>query len=61
LLGATSCSLTIAPLLLQFACELRLWFARAMDEERSPLIDIVGDESEVPQAEVSATNSSSED
>jgi hypothetical protein len=32
-----------------------------MDEERSPLIDIVGDESEVPRVEVSAMNSSSED
>jgi hypothetical protein len=32
-----------------------------MEEDRSPIIDIVGDESGVPQAEVSATSSSSED
>jgi hypothetical protein len=55
LLGVSSCSLVVAPSLLQFACELCFLFVEVMEEERSLIIDIVGDESEVPP------NSSSED
>jgi hypothetical protein len=32
-----------------------------MDEEHSPILDIMGDESEAPRLEVSATGSSSKD
>jgi hypothetical protein len=61
LLAPASYSLTVSPLLLQFTCELRFLLAKAMEEERSPILDIVGGEPDVPQSEVSVTSSMSED
>jgi hypothetical protein len=46
------------PSLLQYAFELRALLVEAMEEECSPILDVVGDVSKVPLAEVSTTSSS---
>jgi hypothetical protein len=59
LLAMHSFSLAIPPLLLPFAFELRALLVDTMEEERSPILDIVGDVSRVPLPEVSTASSSS--
>jgi hypothetical protein len=55
LLVSLSFSLTIPPSLLQFAFELRALLVDVMEEERSPILDVVGDVSKVPLSVVSMT------
>jgi hypothetical protein len=51
----------ISPSLLQFIFGLRSLLAKAMAEEHSPLLDVVGDMSEVTRPEASTSSSSSKD
>jgi hypothetical protein len=60
LLVALSFALAIPPLLLQFAFELRALLVDMMEEERSPILDIVGDVSKVHLLEVSMASSLSD-
>jgi hypothetical protein len=59
LLVALSFALMIPPSLLQFAFELHDLLVDAMEEECSPIFDIVGDASKVPLLEDSMASSSS--
>jgi hypothetical protein len=52
---ALSFALVIPPSLLQFAFELHALLVEAMEEECSPILDVVGDVSKVPLPEVSTT------
>jgi hypothetical protein len=60
LLVAFSFVLAIPPSLLQFAFELRALLVEKMEEEYSPILDVVGVVSKVPLVMVSMTNSSSD-
>jgi hypothetical protein len=63
--ATASFALTASPSLLQLVFELRSLLAEAMEEVRSPVLDIVGDVPEVlrkdPLLEASMIGSSSED
>jgi hypothetical protein len=60
LLVALSIALVIPPSVLQFAFELHALLVDVMEEERSPILDIVGDVSKVPLPEVLTYSSSSD-
>jgi hypothetical protein len=60
LLVAFSFVLAIPPSLLQFAFELCALLVEKMEEEHSPILDVVGVVSKVPLVMVSMTNSSSD-
>jgi hypothetical protein len=60
LLVALSVALMIPPSVLQFAFELHALLVDVMEEERSLILDIVGDVSKVPLSEVSTDSSSSD-
>jgi hypothetical protein len=53
-------ALTISPSQLRFCLELRVLLICAMEDEHSPIIDIVGDTSKAPLMEVSMASSKSD-
>jgi hypothetical protein len=60
LLVVVTFALTISPLLLPFCLELHVLLVEAMEEERSLIIDIVGDMSKAPLLEALTASSSSD-
>jgi hypothetical protein len=60
LTAAVVFALAISPSLLRFCLELRALLVCAMEEEHSPMIDIVGDMSKATLPEASTCSSSSD-